>query len=135
VQIHFLFFTFYFFFFLQPVTAFLLVHPLTVPRPRSFPIFPLQENVPLLQPRRSPNFLGPHVFQGLGASSPNEARPCSPLLYMCQDLRTASVCCLVGGSVSERFQGYRLVETAGLPMGSSSSSASSSLSLIQPRGP
>jgi hypothetical protein len=40
-------------------------------------------------------------------------------------LISADVCCLVGGSVSERFQGSRLVETAGLPTGSPSSSASS----------
>ena len=39
----------------------------------------------------------------------------------------AGVCCLIGGSVSER-----LVEISGLPM--SSSSASSSLSLIHPQG-
>jgi hypothetical protein len=34
-------------------------------------------------------------------------------------LGPASVCCLVGGLVSERSQGSRLVEIAGLPMGSS----------------
>jgi hypothetical protein len=43
-------------------------------------------------------------------------------------------CCLVGGSVSERSQWSRLVETDGLPMGPPFSSASSSLSLIQPQG-
>jgi hypothetical protein len=36
--------------------------------------------------------------------------------------------------VSERSQGSKLVETAGLPMGSPSSTTSSSLSLIQPQG-
>ena len=46
-------------------------------------------------------------------------------------LGLARLCCLVGGSVSERSQGSRLVETAGLPMGLPSSSASSSFSLIQ----
>ena len=50
-------------------------------------------------------------------------------------LRPATVYFLVGVSVSERSQGSRLVETVGLPMGSSSSmSTSSSLSLIQLHG-
>ena len=31
-------------------------------------------------------------------------------------LFSAGVCCLVGGSVSERSQGLSLVETVGLPM-------------------
>ena len=64
------------------------------------------------------------ISQVLGKSSLTEV----VLRCMCRGL----VCCLVGGSVSERSQGSRLVETAGLPMGSSSS-ASSSLSLIQPQ--
>ncbi|CRH49041.1 Uncharacterised protein [Chlamydia trachomatis] len=46
---------------------------------------------------------------------------------------SAGAYCLVGGSVSERSQGSRSIETAGLPMGSLSSSASSSVSLIQPQ--
>jgi hypothetical protein len=37
-------------------------------------------------------------------------------------LRSASVFCMVGGSVSERFLGSKLVHTAELPMGSPSSS-------------
>jgi hypothetical protein len=49
-------------------------------------------------------------------------------------LKPASVWGLVGGSVSERSQSSRLIGTAGLPMGSPSSSASSSLSLIQLQG-
>jgi hypothetical protein len=40
---------------------------------------------------------------------------------------SAGVCCLVGGSESERSQWSKLVETAGLPIGSPFSSASSSL--------
>ena len=58
------------------------------------------------------------------------------LCYICvRDLGPASVSCMVGAQWSEKSQGSRLVETAGLPMGSpSSSSASSSLSLIQPQG-
>jgi hypothetical protein len=46
----------------------------------------------------------------------------------------ASICCLVYNSVSERSQRSGLVKTAGLPMGSPSSSTSSSLSLLQPPG-
>ena len=48
-------------------------------------------------------------------------------------LRSAPVCCMVGGSVSERSQGSSLVKMADLPMGSPFS-ASSSLSLIKPQG-
>ena len=47
---------------------------------------------------------------------------------------SALVCCLVGGPLSERSQGSKLVETAGPSMGSTSSSASFSLFLIQPQG-
>jgi hypothetical protein len=53
---------------------------------------------------------------------------------MCQSLISAGACCLVGGLVSQRFQGSILVETASLPMGSLSSSFSSNFSLIQPQG-
>ena len=67
--------------------------------------------------------------QGLGTSSLTEARKGSPLLYMPGGLRAASVCCLVGVPVSERSQGPRLIETAGLPIRFPSSSTSSSLSL------
>jgi hypothetical protein len=49
--------------------------------------------------------------------------PQSSVVYVSE----ASVCCLVGDSVSERSQESRLIETAGIPMGSSSSSAFSSL--------
>jgi hypothetical protein len=56
------------------------------------------------------------------------------LCCICIDvLISAGVCCLVGGPVFERFQGSRLIETAGSPTGSPSSSASSSFSLIQPQ--
>jgi hypothetical protein len=52
-------------------------------------------------------------------------------------LVSASVCCLVGGSVSERSWGWgwgpRFFETTGLPM-RLPSSTSSILSLIQPQG-
>jgi hypothetical protein len=56
------------------------------------------------------------------------------LCYICvRGLILAGVCCLVGDSVFERSQGSRLVETAGLPMGLPSSSASSSFSPNQPQ--
>jgi hypothetical protein len=70
----------------------------------------------------------------LGASSLTGARPGSPLLSTYWRLGPALICCLVGGSVSDISQGSRLVESAGLPLGSPYSSASSSLSLIQPQG-
>jgi hypothetical protein len=54
------------------------------------------------------------------------------MCVMC--LISAGVCCPFGGSVSERSQGFRLIETAGLTTGSPSSSASSRLSLIQQQG-
>jgi hypothetical protein len=57
----------------------------------------------------------------------------SSAVYVSEVLGPLRVCCLVGGSESERSQGTRLVETAGLPMGSLSSSASSSLPQIQPQ--
>jgi hypothetical protein len=44
-----------------------------------------------------------------------------------EGLISAGVCCLFGGSMSERSQGSRLVETAGSPTESSFSSASFSL--------
>jgi hypothetical protein len=73
-------------------------------------------------------------FSGLGMSSLIEARPSSALWYICWGLGPASVCCLFCGSVSERSPESRLVETADLPIGSPSSSTSSSLSLIQSLG-
>jgi hypothetical protein len=74
------------------------------------------------------NSLGPPVSWGLGPISLNEHRHLSPLLYMCcykcHHLRSVGVCCLVGGPVSERSQGSRLIETAGSPTGLPFSSAS-----------
>jgi hypothetical protein len=56
----------------------------------------------------------------------------SRVMYMGQSLIPASVCCLVGGSVSQRSRGSGFFEGAVLPIGSPTSSASSSLSLVQP---
>jgi hypothetical protein len=109
----------------------ILVCPPTVPPPNS--LLPVSKK--MSSPHRTPvmpsHSLGPQVSPGLGKSSPTEARPSSSLLYVCWGLAPASVHCLVGGSVFERSQGPRLVETTGLPMGSPSFSASSSFSLIQ----
>ena len=92
-----------------------------------------KKKLPIHTYTRPPHSLGPQVSPGLGISH-NEDKPGSPLLYMCQGLRLAHVYCLVGGLVSERSQGSRLVEAAHLPMWSPSSSASSRLSQIQPQG-
>jgi hypothetical protein len=89
----------------------------------------LHEDVPTTT--RPLNSLGPPVSWGLGASSLIEPRLSIPLLYMCWGLISAGVCYLVGGPVSERSGGSRLIDTAGPPTGSPSSSASSSFSLIQ----
>jgi hypothetical protein len=83
---------------------------------------------------RAPYSLGLQISWGLGTSSLTEARPSSPLLYMCQGPHISYVCFLIGYSVSERFQGSRWVETAGLPMWLPSSYACSIFSLIQPQG-
>ena len=81
---------------------------------------------PLLPHQARPlHSLGPPVSQGLGASSPTEARPGSPLLYMCQEL---AVYQLVYAAWSVDY------ETASLPMVLPSFSTSSSLSLIQEQG-
>jgi hypothetical protein len=39
------------------------------------------------------------------------------LLHMCQRPCSSQWCSLVGGSVSDSFQGYRLVNSVGLPVG------------------
>ena len=46
--------------------------------------------------------------------SPDQAVLCC--IYV-RGLLSAGIYCLVGGSVSERSQGSRIVDTAGLPMG------------------
>jgi hypothetical protein len=94
------------------------------------------EAVPTLYPHptRTPDSLGPSGPWGLSASSLTEPIPSSPLLYMCWRPLSAGVCCPVGGQVSEWSQGRqgqgRLIETAGPPTGSPSSSAFSRFSLI-----
>jgi hypothetical protein len=58
----------------------------------------------------------------------------SHLMYMCWDLLSADVCCLVGGPLCNRSLESWLSETADLPTGSPISSAYSSFLLIQPQG-
>jgi hypothetical protein len=68
---------------------------------------------------------GPHISLGLSPSL-TEARPVRLCFWL------ALCMFLVGGSVSGSSLGYRLVETAGLPLRSLSPSVSSILTLIQP---
>jgi hypothetical protein len=85
----------------------------------------------MLPPTRPTHSLGPQSSRWLGASSLS-----LDLAVLCcisvGDLISSGICCLVGGSVSERSRGSRSVETSGLPIGSPS--ASSSFFLIQPQG-
>jgi hypothetical protein len=56
------------------------------------------------------------------------------LCFICAGgLISAGVWCLVGGTISKRSQGSRLIETAGRSTDSFSSSGSNSFSLIQPQ--
>lgn len=79
--------------------------------------------------------LGPQITQGLNISSPTKAWPGRLLLYLCQWPLTDPYMLLVGCSVSGSSLGSELVETAGLPLGLISPSASSILPLIQPQVP
>jgi hypothetical protein len=101
----------------------LLAHPLTVPYP--IPPSPSSRGCPHPSP----------IPTGLPTPlSLNSLNGQVHLLLLKQALLyVASVCCLVGGTMSERSQGSWLVKTAGLPMGPPSSLASCSLSLIQPQ--
>lgn len=82
-------------------------------------------------PQQASPFPGAQVSTGLGTSSPTEAGQGSPLLYMPWGTWTIS-CVLASWWLSLwEFQASRLLDTAGLPMGSHSPSASS-VFLIQP---
>jgi hypothetical protein len=127
-----------FLFFYSPVVISLLVCPVTVPHhtPQPPPPPRLQGDIPSFHhtlpyptpphltppyPARPPHSLGHQVPWGLGTSSLTEARPGSPLVTMCQGPHI-SWCMLPGWwrRVSERSWGSRLVEIAGIPMGSPS---------------
>lgn len=119
--------------FYSPLIISLLFFPPTVPHPSPPTSSPrVCSHTPHSQnPAWYPHSLGPQVSQELGTSSLTMARTGSPLLYV-RGLRSASVCWLLGASVSDRSQGSMFVETAGLSMWlPSSSSTSSSLFLIQ----
>jgi hypothetical protein len=113
----------------------LLVYPPSQPLPISY-LFPscLLENVPKLYVPTSPDL---PTFWGLKSLKDLvhilSLRPDQTVLccIYARGLISACVYCLVGGSVSERSLGSRSVETAGLPIGMSSSSASSRFSPIQ----
>lgn len=112
--------------FCSPVVAPLPVCPPNIPPP--IPPFPcLQMDAP---PHHPPGLLTTWCLTSLECQVPLislRRDQAALLLYMCLGPQTCLVCvwCLVGGSVSERSQGSRLLEAAGLPMGSISSSASS----------
>ena len=118
-------FTFY-----CPVIAHLLVHPPTVPHSTP-PHLCLQEDISL-SPQLSPLLGASNLLRVyLLPLRPDEAILCC----MCVGgLLPASVCCLVGVSLSERSCTSMFVKTAVFPVGWPSSSTSSSLSLIQPQG-
>jgi energy-coupling factor transporter transmembrane protein EcfT len=58
-------------------------------------LLPVSKMCPLQPPARPPHSLGHQVSQGLGSSSPTEARAGSPLLCICQGPQT-SLCMLPG---------------------------------------
>ena len=89
-------------------------------------------HAPQPHPTRPLNSLGTLVSWRLSESSPSKPRPSSHLLYMCWEPHIRW-CMLPGWRSSERSQGSRLIETAGLLTGSPSPLASSSLPLIQPQ--
>jgi hypothetical protein len=92
---------------------------------------PLLSHASPLLPLQTSKLPEPAVSWGLGESSLTESRP-AVICYKCVgDLISVCVSYLVGGPVSERSWGSRLIETVtGLP----SSLASSRFSLIQPQG-
>jgi hypothetical protein len=104
---------------------FIYLHSSPCPRSRSpFPLFIILVLFPLPLrdcsiPQASSPSLGPLVSQGLRISSPSEAQPGRPLLYICPCMF------LVGDSVSGNSLCFRLVEIAALSTGLFSPSVSS----------
>ena len=81
-------------YFYNPVIIPLLVCPPTVPHPIPPPPSPrgcTRTLTPYHHPARPLHSLGPQVSQGLGDSLLTEARPGSPLLYMCVGPQTSLV--------------------------------------------
>lgn len=106
-----------------------LGHPTSVPYPmpplcfngstRSFPHF----HHHLKRPLNSWDLQSLECYKYLLWVNPDTA----VLWWICaQGLISVGICCLVGGPVSERFQGSKLIESAGPSTWSSFSSASSS---------
>jgi hypothetical protein len=119
VPLLFLFFNNYVIFLYSPYFIPLLIHPLILSHPMTPPH---SSNSQLTRP---PYSLVPSVSWRLGASSLSP----DPTVLCCMHvggLMSAGVCCLVGGPVSEKSHGSRLVETDGSTTGSPSSLASSS---------
>jgi hypothetical protein len=120
---------------------YLTLHILFAPSPSTLLLLHIQHllptpclhvDAPTPHPTWPLNSLGPPVSRGLDTSSLNEHRSGSLLLYVCW---WPDICwCMLPvwwSSVWEILGGSRLIETAGLPTWSpSSSSASFSLSLI-----
>ena len=83
-----------------------------------------------------PHYLGPQVFQGLGASYFTETKSGSAVSVACvlgASYQLVYAAWLVSQCLSD-LQGSSLVETVGLSMESPSYSDSSSISLLQPQG-
>jgi hypothetical protein len=93
------------------------VYTLTVLHPTPTLFLP-PRGCPHPYPTRPPHYLGLQVSRGLSASSLTDIRDPEVLCCICvKGLISASICYLVGGTVSERSQGSRLVKTASLPVG------------------
>jgi hypothetical protein len=75
------------------------IHPLTVPHPSCTSFPPCWMSPPL--PYMTSKLSGGSSILRVGASSLNEHRPSSPLLYVCWGHISAGVCCLVGSPVWE----------------------------------
>ena len=113
----------------------LLVHTLTVLHHIGLlPFSKKMSSIPTPFPTKLSYSLGPPVSWALCVSSLTVSRPTVSCWICVVGLISSGVCCLVGGSVFEGSLGFRLVETAGLPTGLPSCSASISFSLIQPHG-
>jgi hypothetical protein len=117
----FLFFYLIFFFTLQIFP--LLVHPPTVPHhippPPPYPVSMMMSPPPHPQLHQISKLPGNSsllrvrcIFSDITQTWQSSA------VYVLGGLISAGVCCLLGGPVSERSQGSRLIETAGPPIGS-----------------
>jgi hypothetical protein len=125
----FIFIIFYIPYFIIPPPTLSLFH---IPYTSYLPTC-LHVNVPTPHPTWPLNSLGTPVSWGLGASSRNEHRPGSPLLYLCWG-PPISWCMLPVWWFNVWDISGVLIETAWPPTGSPFSSASIQLSLTQQQG-